>query len=42
MFFTVSDICDRKGRLYLVFEYMDKNLLEVLEEAGGSGGLPVS
>ena len=22
----------RKGRLYLVFEFMDKNLLEVLEE----------
>mmetsp|Transcript_14407 Transcript_14407/g.14019 ORF Transcript_14407/g.14019 Transcript_14407/m.14019 type:complete len:103 (-) Transcript_14407:1787-2095(-) len=22
----------RKGRLYLVFEYIDKNLLEVLEE----------
>ena len=26
----VSDI--RKGRLYLVFEYVEKNLLEVLEE----------
>lgn len=23
---------DRKGRLYLVFEYIEKNLLEVLEE----------
>lgn len=23
---------NRKGRLYLVFEYIDKNLLEVLEE----------
>ena len=22
----------RKGRLYLVFEFMDRNLLEVLEE----------
>ena len=22
----------RKGRLYLVFEYVEKNLLEVLEE----------
>jgi hypothetical protein len=22
----------RKGRLYLVFEYIEKNLLEVLEE----------
>lgn len=22
----------RKGKLYLVFEYVDKNLLEVLEE----------
>lgn len=22
----------RKGRLYLVFEFLDKNLLEVLEE----------
>jgi len=31
----------RKGRLFLVFEYMDKNLLEVLEDAGGTG-LPVS
>eukprot|EP00347_Sterkiella_histriomuscorum_P021761 403332856 len=27
----------RKDRLYLVFEYMDKNLLEVLEEQGGNG-----
>ena len=26
----MSDI--RKGRLYLVFEYVEKNLLEVLEE----------
>jgi len=23
----------RKGKLYLVFEYVDRNLLEVLEEA---------
>jgi cyclin-dependent kinase-like len=23
----------RKGRLYLVFEYMEKNLLEILEDA---------
>ena len=22
----------RKGKLYLVFEYVDKNLLEILEE----------
>jgi cyclin-dependent kinase-like len=30
----------RKGRLYLVFEYIEKNLLEVLEE--NPGGLDVS
>jgi len=24
----------RKGRLYLVFEYVEKNLLEILEENG--------
>jgi hypothetical protein len=24
----------RKGRLYLVFEYIEKNLLEILEENG--------
>jgi cyclin-dependent kinase-like len=24
----------RKGKLYLVFEYVDRNLLEVLEETG--------
>lgn len=29
----------RKGRLYLVFEYIEKNLLEVLEE--NPGGLDV-
>ena len=26
------EVFKRKGRLYLVFEFMDKNLLEVLEE----------
>jgi hypothetical protein len=25
-------IFNRKGKLYLVFEYVDKNLLEVLED----------
>ena len=29
----------RKGRLYLVFEYIEKNLLEVLEE--NSNGIDV-
>jgi len=28
----ISLIKSRKGRLYLVFEYVEKNLLEVLEE----------
>lgn len=27
-----SFIINRKGRLYLVFEFMDRNLLEVLED----------
>ena len=30
----------RKGRIYLVFEYVEKNLLEVLEAA--PGGLDVT
>ncbi len=30
----------RKGRLYLVFEYIEKNLLEVLEE--NQNGIDVS
>jgi len=30
----------RKGKLYLVFEYVEKNLLEVLEQR--SNGLDVS
>lgn len=30
----------RKGRLYLVFEYIEKNLLEVLEE--NTNGIDVS
>ena len=29
---TLKEAFKRKGRLYLVFEYVDKNLLEVLEE----------
>jgi hypothetical protein len=29
---TAEGLCCRKGRLYLVFEYVEKNLLEVLEE----------
>ncbi|DBA03440.1 TPA: hypothetical protein N0F65_002848, partial [Lagenidium giganteum] len=29
---TLKEAFRRKGRLYLVFEYMEKNLLEVLEE----------
>lgn len=29
---TNNLILDRCNRLYLVFEYLDKNLLEVLEE----------
>jgi cyclin-dependent kinase-like len=31
---------NRKGRLYLVFEYIEKNLLEVLEE--NQNGIDVS
>ena len=29
---TLKEAFRRKGRLYLVFEYVEKNLLEVLEE----------
>ena len=29
---TLKEAFKRKGRLYLVFEYVEKNLLEVLEE----------
>jgi cyclin-dependent kinase-like len=34
----LKDAFKRKGRLYLVFEYMHKNLLEVLE--ANQNGLP--
>lgn len=32
VFFFKKIFFNRKNRLYLVFEYMEKNLLEVLEE----------
>jgi cyclin-dependent kinase-like len=35
----ILKLITRKGHLYLVFEFMDKNLLEVLEES--SNGLDV-
>lgn len=35
-----SNSFNRKGRLYLVFEYIEKNLLEVLEE--NQNGIDVS
>lgn len=38
--FHESNLCYRKGRLYLVFEYIEKNLLEVLEE--NTNGIDVS
>ena len=37
---TLKEAFKRKGRLYLVFEYVEKNLLEVLEE--NSVGIDVS
>jgi len=29
---TISHHFNRRGKLYLVFEYVDKNLLEILEQ----------
>ena len=37
---TLKEAFKRKGRLYLIFEYVEKNLLEVLEE--NSVGIDVS
>jgi cyclin-dependent kinase-like len=31
-YFYNVDLSLRRGKLYLVFEYVDKNLLEILEE----------
>ena len=32
LFINMSNYLTRKGKLYLVFEYLEKNLLEVLEQ----------
>ena len=37
--FELKEAFKRKGRIYLVFEYIEKNLLEVLE--GKPAGLDV-
>jgi hypothetical protein len=38
----IKPCINRKGRLYLVFEYMDKNLLELLEESANGIEVRVS